>query len=78
MTTSYQAGDAIRFKTGPLGVLANDNDVRFVPDVLANPGDVGRYRGPHADLAGWHRAELDVDGVTYIVPVHASMIEAAS
>lgn len=77
-TTTYKAGDSVRLTTGPLGVLERDDDVRFVPDVLANRGDVGTYRGAHADLDGWHRVTIAVDGVDYIVPVHATMIEAAS
>lgn len=68
----YQRGDRIRFLLGPMGLLANIDDLRFVEETVKE-GDEGIYQGPHPTIeeADWHVVQFR----EWVCPVHDSMIE---
>lgn len=75
-TTTLEPGARVRFTADNLGVIDNENARGFVSDVLVHHDDEGTVRGLHRYLDGWLYIDVEVDGRAYIVPVHASHVEA--
>lgn len=73
--TVFDRGAHIRFTQGPLHAKRPDAN-GYESEVTVKRDDPGVYLGPgHDELGsgadeGWHRCTVEVESVTYIVPVN--------
>lgn len=74
MATEIIYGTPVRFTMGPLGLVANAEETKFVDRTVSN-GDEGTYIGPHPHIDGWSLVAVDED---LICPCHSSHFEAIS
>lgn len=74
MTTAPRT---VRFTTGPLGLVENEDQIGFV-DETVKAGDVGEVIGPHPRIDGWLLVRVDVAGRSLLCPVPAAWIEDVS
>jgi hypothetical protein len=72
-TQTFQPGQTVRFTTGPLGLIADENSAFFV-EATAKAGDTGEYIGSHPYVDGWHMIRVG----KYVCPCAPAHFEAIS